>query len=151
MFAAYTQLPNPTVELPDPRLRTRRLKSPRSRMPSLTGQTAGQPGQGGHSLSPMKSMQAQYTERINWGFPSPSRKRIIMPAKVQDVQPTICHDQLGYSFIVWDENGKIALTFGLATAEDAAQVAEQVNVIMSRAMIVASRQICSHHGDVARR
>ncbi len=33
-----------------------------------------------------------------------------MPARIQDVQPTDCHGQLGYSFTVWDDDNKIALT-----------------------------------------
>ena len=42
-----------------------------------------------------------------------------MSARVQDVQPTDCHGQLGYSFTVWDENNRIALTVGFATSDEA--------------------------------
>jgi hypothetical protein len=59
-----------------------------------------------------------------------------MLARVQDVQATDCHGQLGYSFNVWDENGKIALTVGFATNEEADQAAEQVRSIISRALLI---------------
>jgi hypothetical protein len=62
-----------------------------------------------------------------------------MPARVQDVQPTDCHGRLGYSFTVWDENDKIALTVGFATSEEADQAAEQVQSIISRALLVVGR------------
>lgn len=62
-----------------------------------------------------------------------------MRARVQDVQLTDCHGRLGYSFTVWDENGKIALTVGFATNEEADQAAEQVRSIISRALLVVGR------------
>jgi hypothetical protein len=63
----------------------------------------------------------------------------MMSARVQGVQPTDCHDRLGYSFTVWDENDKIALTVGFATSEEADQAAEQVRAIISRALLVVGR------------
>jgi len=59
-----------------------------------------------------------------------------MLARVQDVQPTDCQGRLGYSFTVWDENKKIALTVGFETSEEANQAAEQVRSILSRALLV---------------
>jgi hypothetical protein len=60
-----------------------------------------------------------------------------MPARIQDVQPTDCHGQLGYSFTVWDDNNKIALTVGFATRDEANQAAEQMKAIVSRAILVS--------------
>jgi hypothetical protein len=62
-----------------------------------------------------------------------------MPARVQDVQPTDCHGELGYSFTIWDEKGKIAVTIGFATSEEANRAAEQVRSVISRAILVAAR------------
>jgi hypothetical protein len=61
---------------------------------------------------------------------------ITMLARVQDVQSADCHGQLGYSFSVWDENGKLALTVGFATSEEADQAFEQVKAIVARALLV---------------
>ena len=63
-----------------------------------------------------------------------------MPARVQEVQPTVCHGQLGYSFSIWDEKGKLAITVGFATNEEAHQAAEQVKAVIARAVLV----ICPH-------
>jgi hypothetical protein len=62
----------------------------------------------------------------------------MMAARVQDVQPTACHGELGYSFNVWDEKNRIALTVGFATSEGANQAAEQMKAIISRAILVTS-------------
>ena len=62
----------------------------------------------------------------------------MMAARVQDVQSTAWHGRLGYSFTVWDESKRIALTVGFATSEEANQAAEQMKAIISRAILVTS-------------
>jgi hypothetical protein len=61
-----------------------------------------------------------------------------MPARIQDVQPTDCNGKFGYSFTLWDEKGKIAVTIGFATSEDANEAAALVRSIISRAILVAA-------------
>jgi hypothetical protein len=61
-----------------------------------------------------------------------------MSARVQDVQSTDCHGRRGYSFNVWDDYNKIALTVGFATSDEANQAAEQMKAIVSRAILVTS-------------
>jgi hypothetical protein len=54
------------------------------------------------------------------GYPdAEERETKEMPARVQDVQPTDCHGQRGYSFTVWDDSNGIALTVGFPTSDDA--------------------------------
>ena len=66
-------------------------------------------------------------------------KEDILPARVQDVQPTTHRDQFCYSFTFWDQEGKIALTVGFATHEEAIQAAKQAKAMLENAVLV----ICS--------
>jgi hypothetical protein len=52
------------------------------------------------------------------------------------VQPTTHQGQFCYSFTVWDQSGKIALTVGYATREEAVQAAEQVKAVLSKAVLI---------------
>jgi hypothetical protein len=61
-----------------------------------------------------------------------------MPARVQEVQPTDCHGRLGYSFSIWDEKRKLALTIGFATDEEAQQARDEIKAIVARAILVTS-------------
>jgi hypothetical protein len=61
-----------------------------------------------------------------------------MLVRVQDVQPTSHEGQFCHSFTVWDQGGKIALTVGYATHEEAVQAAEQVKAVLSKAVLVVS-------------
>jgi hypothetical protein len=59
-----------------------------------------------------------------------------MPSRVQDVQSTNCHGQSGYGFNIWDERGKLALTIGFETNEEAQQAFEEIKAIVARALLV---------------
>lgn len=59
-----------------------------------------------------------------------------MLARVQDVQLTNYQGQLCHSFTVWDQGGKIALTVGYGTHEEAVEAAEQVKAVLSKAVLV---------------
>ena len=69
-----------------------------------------------------------------------------MPARVQEVQQTNYEGQLGHSFNVWDENGKLALTVGFTTSEEAQQAAEEMKSIVARALHVTSPRRTYHIG-----
>ena len=61
-----------------------------------------------------------------------------MPPRVQDVRSTSCDDQYGYGFNIWDQKGKLALTIGFATNEEAQKACEEIKAIVARALFVTS-------------
>jgi hypothetical protein len=61
-----------------------------------------------------------------------------MPPRVQDVQPTNCDGQYGHGFNIWDEKGKLALTIGFASNEEAQKAFEEIKAIVARALFVTS-------------